>query len=731
MVALAPLAPLALGCLAGAAWAEAQGWAFGVLALAFLIVGARRVSLFLIVLCALVVAIRFERLEEPVRESLAQPMSEFVTGSLQVGPRVTQLGRERYGKLRTKEGERRVVVMNASGYAAGQILSVMGKFFVPERERNPGSFQRLERWRRAGVFGGFQVHAEEERGWAWSAGFYRWAEFLRESLRRGMTLGLSEESAGRQVIQAMVLGEKPPRDSAVSLAFRESGAMHVFAVSGLHVTLVGSLFWVVFGNLPIPRRVAVLGVILVMLSYAMVTGLRPPAVRATVMAICFLGAFVLRRRPSLFNALALSAMVVILWRPSQVYEVGFQLSYGVLLTIGLGVAYALRVTGKIAELDPFFPSRLLTDRQMKFMKARKFLAELSASSFVAWLGSLPLMLWHFGFVTPIAVVASLFLIPATWVILALAFLSVLLGTLSQTLSFGVNRVNEAVGNGAYHLARGFSKVPFGHWQAREMAPADWVVFDCHDGGAASFLNVGGGVMVDVGGERFFERELAGILGRWNVSLKTVFLTHPDGDHVGALPSLLERGGLEKVLLPVEEALSPNYREFLAKAEESSCLKVLGKAGERYDLSEEVFVEIVSEGSPFEREIADNRVMVMRVHWKGWRVLVTGDLGIGGEQDLVKAGVNLEADVVLMGQHEWGVSGQQAFLEATGAKIIITSAGQLPKFQMPKRRWVKRVRSQGYQLFNQWESGAVMLDFSRDELRVWSYLRPGEEVILQR
>ncbi len=735
LTAVAPLVPIALACVAGASWGESGGWAYLFLGLAFVTARPSRVWWVLVPVVAIAVAWRSEVIEAPVRESLAEPMSEFVSGSLTVGRLLSSQGSERYGKLVTElvreERVRKVVVMKAAGYRPGQVLRVEGKFFVPGRERNPGVYPRLDLWERAGVFGGLAVNQEEELGWKWSAAPLRWAESLRERMRAEITRDVPEGSPGRQVIKAVVLGEKPSRESEVSRAFRESGAMHVFAVSGLHVTLVGALFWLGFSIFPIPRRVGLFFVILAMVTYAMVTGLRPPAIRATVMAICFLGAFFLRRRPSLFNALSLSAVLVIFWRPSQVHEVGFQLSYCVLLAIGLGVGLALRLTGKIAELDPFFPSRLLTDGQRKVMKGRKFFADLGASSLAAWLGSLPLMFWHFGIVTPIAVIASLLLIPATWAILGLAFLSVLFGTMSQKLSSGVNQVNAVLGNGAYYAAKGFSKVPLGHWQSRRMTPADWVVFDCHDGGAASFLDVKGGVMVDVGGRRFFDEQLRSVLGSWNVELTTVFVTHPDGDHVGALPGLLERGGLEKAILPMPQALSPTYREFVATAKGKGCEKVLAKTGEHFELDDDVFLEIVREGQPSERGIADNRVMVMRVHWKGWKVLVTGDLGIDDEQALVDAGVDLEADVVIMGQHAWGVSGQHQFLEATGAKIVITSAGELPEFHMPKERWIQRVKSQGYELFNQWESGSVMLDFGNDELRAWSFLNPDEEVILHR
>jgi competence protein ComEC len=731
LTAVAPLVPIALACLAGAMWGESAGWALGFLTLALASARPRRSWWVAVIIVAMVVGWRSAVLLTPVRASLATAGSEFVDGMLTVGRQAGPFAGERYGKLSTEEWERKVIVMEAELYQPGQVLEVRAKFFVPDRERNPGVYPVLELWERAGVYGGLSINEEKEVSVNWYSAPFRWAESLREELREGITRGLPEESYGRDVIQAMVLGEKPPGDSEVSRAFRESGAMHVFAVSGLHVTLVGGLFWGVLMYFPVPRRVGIFIVILAMITYAFVTGLRPPAIRATVMAVCFLGAFFLRRRPSLFNALALSSVLVIFWKPSQVHEVGFQLSYGVLVAIGLGVGLALKLTGRIAELDPFFPSRMLTDGQRKVMKARKFFANLGASSLAAWLGSMPIMIWHFGVVTPIAVITSLFLIPATWAILGLAFLSMIVGLVSTKLSSGTNQVNAVLATGAFYTAKGFSKVPLGHWHSRRLTPGDWVAFDCHDGGAASFLDVEGGAMVDVGGRRFFYEQLRSILGRWNVKPGTVFLTHPDGDHGGGLPMLLERGGLDKAVLPLEKALSPSYREFMSKAPERGCELVIGKTGERYELGEEVWVEILREGQPANRGIADNRIMVMKVHWKGWKVLVTGDLGIDDELKLIEDGADLSADVVLMGRHAWGVSGQHQFLKATGAKVVITSAGRFPPYEMPKDRWLKHVRSQGYHLFNQWESGAVIMDFEDDELRAWSFLQTENRVTLQR
>lgn len=731
LLTVAPFVPIAFACLAGAVFDRSLAWAVCFAGFAFATARPNFRWWVGISVVTLVVAWRSQVMGLPVQASLASSSSEYVEGVLTVGRKSSPAQAERFGVLDEDGVKRRVIILEADEYHPGEVRRISGRFFVPSRERNPGLFPQIDFWERHGVYGGLWVEQSELESVNWYSAPYRWAEGLRERLLVLITRGLPAVSSGRDVILAMVLGEKPPRDSEISRAFRESGAMHVFAVSGLHVTLVGAIFWMVLMHLPIPRRVGVFLVILAMLTYAMVTGLRPPAVRATLMAVCFLGAFFFRRRPSVFNALAISFALVVFWRPSQVFDVGFQLSYGVLLSIVAGVGIALKLTGKLAELDPFFPSRLLSDGQRRVLKVRTYFANLGASSLAAWLGSMPIMIWHFGVVTPIAVLTSLLLIPTTMVILALAFFSALVGTLSDNLGVGVNRINEGVATSAFYVAKGFSKVPLGHMRSRRLVPGDWVVFDTHNGGAASFLDVKGGALIDVGSEKFFARELRSILRRWETRPSVALLTHPDGDHVGGLPGFLNERMLDKVISPVDDALSPNYREFFSRARDSGCEVSVGEAGSRIELDDEVWVEILSEGGEGIRNIADNRNMVMKVHWQGWKILVTGDLGIVDELDLIAREVDLGADIVLMGHHEWGFSGQHQFLQATGAKVVISSGASYPRYEMPRESWVEQLDEEGYHLFNQWETGAVIMDFSKNEVSIQSYLDEEKRVVLQR
>ncbi|MDC1406146.1 competence protein ComEC family protein, partial [Akkermansiaceae bacterium] len=119
----------------------------------------------------------------------------------------------------------------------------------------------------------------------------------RQSIRQSMTSGLDADAPSAQLIRAVVLGERPGRSSSMVEDFRKSGTLHVFAVSGLHVGMVGTIFGCLLWFLRAPRWVLIGGVIAAMTAYAGITGLRPPSVRAVIMATVFLTGFLIKRKP--------------------------------------------------------------------------------------------------------------------------------------------------------------------------------------------------------------------------------------------------------------------------------------------------------------------------------------------------------------------------------------------------------------------------------------------------
>ncbi|MDB4055826.1 competence protein ComEC family protein, partial [Akkermansiaceae bacterium] len=301
----------------------------------------------------------------------------------------------------------------------------------------------------------------------------------RQSIRQSMTSGLDADAPSAQLIRAVVLGERPGRSSSMVEDFRKSGTLHVFAVSGLHVGMVGTIFGCLLWFLRAPRWVLIGGVIAAMTAYAGITGLRPPSVRAVIMATVFLTGFLIKRKPSLINSLGASAIIVLLWDGHQLFTPGFQLSYGVLLALAMATAFWIRILKPMSEIDPFMPRLLLTPWQERILGWRKWLRNSLSVSLAAWMGSAPLIWIHFGIVTPIAIIAGIPLMLMVFVILALAMLAISAGALWQPAGDAVNHLNSWVAKSTYHTAAAFAHIPGAYWHKKPTRPekGQIIVFD--------------------------------------------------------------------------------------------------------------------------------------------------------------------------------------------------------------------------------------------------------------
>ena len=207
VTAVAPLVAIALACLSGALWSSSPAAAAACQVAAFILCRLSWRWWVAIPIISVAIATRAELLEKPVRESLSQPGSRFVQGSMIVGRPAGPFSDDRFGWFRDGESEVKVMIPRALEYRTGEILEVRGKFFVPSGERNPGNFSQLDQWRREGVFGGLVIREAESRGLRWQWGAFRLAERFRERLREGITRGLPDDSKGKEVILAMMLGE--------------------------------------------------------------------------------------------------------------------------------------------------------------------------------------------------------------------------------------------------------------------------------------------------------------------------------------------------------------------------------------------------------------------------------------------------------------------------------------------------------------------------------------------
>lgn len=612
----------------------------------------------------------------------------------------------------------------------GALVEASGIYGQPGLPRNPGGFDRRDWLARRGAALEFRsagpVEVIEPPGW-WS----RWGEGARKYFREAVTRGLDPISTEAAVIRAVVLGEHPDDDVLIE-PFRLTGTLHVFAVSGLHVGMVGLLGWWVLRLAGAPRRVAVLPLVVMMFGYAWLTGMKPPAVRAAWMAALVLGAFFWRRRPDVGNALGFAALLVLLTNGDLLFSAGVQLSFGVVLAIGALHRPVGRLFGWMTRADPLLPRAIYGPWREGWLGFRRRVADLFTVSTSAWLGSAPLTAWHFGLLTPISIPASVVLSVIVFPLLALALLAAMLAPWPAAGS-AVNRLNGGLARAMLRMAEVGAEVPGGHLAIPRERPAEafLVVFDIEEDGSAVWYDEGRSVLIDGGGKRSFEYEVLPCLRRMALSPESVVATHPDGGHVGGLVAAFDAFPVKQGLVPVERALGANYREWLAVGHDRGARMVLGHTGVRYPLCDDAWLEVL--GQPDSQDwhrLADDRVMPVRLHWRGWRILFVADQGWIGERSLLAGGGDIGADVIVAGRHVHDGSLGDGFLDATGARAVIATHAEFPSGEQVPERWRRACEARGVAVFHQGESGAVVVTTEDVTLRLRGWL-DGREWTLRR
>lgn len=206
------------------------------------------------------------------------------------------------------------------------------------------------------------------------------------------------------VASALVLGYKADLEQSLVQAYAGAGATHVLAVSGLHVGIIYLVVNWLLGFLKVFRhgeRIRAVFNILILFSYAALTGLSPSVTRAVVMFASVAMAKAFDRRVSIYNTLATSAFALVVYDPLIVMQVGFQLSYAAVLGI---------VTLQPWLFNQFTPKGgWLADKVW----------EITCVSVAAQIATFPLGLLYFHQFPNLFFVSNLFVIPAATGVLML------------------------------------------------------------------------------------------------------------------------------------------------------------------------------------------------------------------------------------------------------------------------------------------------------------------------
>jgi len=593
---------------------------------------------------------------------------------------------------------------------------------------------------------------------------------VRRAAARALLGDLPAEESGYGLMQALLLGYRGDIDTKTYQAFRRTGLLHFLSLSGMHFGILVGIVWYLGRTAGLLKRGRAVVCILAIALFLVVVETRAATVRAAIIAWVFCASVLFRRKHEPLNALSLAAVVLLLIRPTQLFEAGWQLTFATVLGILLlckRINYALLdwIERLCAELD----YRHLWRLSRLVGSSARVIAPLFSTGLAAWVGAAGILLYHFYTITPLASLWTVVVFPLVAAVLTLGFLKVivffLLPTLSMVLGLVTARLSELLiyvvrllghlsalqilvgGVGLWLIVFYYGIVVFaffvyfhrpflknlactglagallvfvGAVKWRHTHPTD-LVFTCLDvshgqailaqfpGGSTALFDAGSLHYDDPG--RRIVRPFLNCKGISNID--ALFISHGDVDHINGIPELAELYEIGRVYANqgfLQEAARPGPARFLSEYLQRRGHVIQGSPT-LVDFGGKAVVEKIWPAGDLrdsQRFSENDRSLVMLIRFGQRRILLCSDIEKAGQKEILRLNPGLKVDVVVAPHHGSLSTADPDFLNRLEPAVVICSCSR-KAYERAKTRQL----AQGAQCFYTAGNGAITVRVGKD------------------
>ena len=643
-----------------------------------------------------------------------------------------------------------------TNFYAGQTVEITGVIALPRIAVAEGTFDYRAYLKELGIYHELKTESEQDWQIISSPNARPLADRFRDWARQALKRGLPLEDESLRLEWALTLGWKTALTEEVSEPFVQAATYHIFAVDGLRMAIIFGIFFGLFRAMRIPR--AVCGLILVPLIwfYVALTGWPASAIRATVMLTVVIGGWALNRPSDLLNSLFAAALLILLWEPQQLFQAGFQLSFLVVLCIILTVPPVYEWLRRVTAPDPLLPAPLHPRWRQTLAGPGRWLGGLAATSFAAWIGSLPLVAYYFNIITPVSTPANVLAVPLCALVLVSNLASLL-------LTCWIPAAAELFNHAGWFLMECIrvSSLWFAHWPiAYHYVPAPslftsglyyfvllafvtgWIFrpklrlckftvlgllitiwcwqcwHECSvtrlsilpaNGALAIYFDAPGSksdLLIDCGSSNSVAFVTKPFLRAQGVNaLPRLLLTHGDLHHIGGAEMAAELFAVRQVCVSPVRFRSAVYRRTLAEfnlrpglVRNLSRNDQLGPWTVLHPLANDRF------------SAADDGALVLSGTFHGARILLLSDLGRAGQDALLERTPDLRADIVMAGLPSVGEPLCNALLDAIQPRLIIVADSEFPVSERASEKLRARLAERRIPVICTRSAGSATLEF---------------------
>ena len=598
-----------------------------------------------------------------------------------------------------------------------------------EEKRNPSQFNYKKYLASQNIYS--QVGIREIHNISTSHKTLSWV-YLRQQVLEAIENNFSKENA--PLAKALLIGYKNELDRSEKITFSRAGLSHIMAVSGLHVGFIIAPFWLIiplFWGWRGGKQLGIFMLVGALFFYAGLTGFSASVTRASIVGIFLAYGKLFHKVRDSKNLTAVAALIILLLNPSELFSIGFQLSFG--------AVYVILLTAPVIQ-------RQLPD----WVKYRWFGTPVMVViiSFIVQVGLFPLLAYYFGEFSIVGPLANAFVVPFLGLVVPYALLMLLITKISAVaghilntpVDFFLSQLNWFVemsvswpwswiqvhvesllffmiwANCIFLVAS--LLIPKLRWKAvilllallcinqgkkviQKLRPAtlELTIFDVGQGDAAlvttpnnkHFLIDTGRWQPDYNSAKYI---IIPHLKKEGIEkLDAIFLSHPHADHIGGTIDLIESIPVDTIYNSGASYDSKLYHKYKRKAAEQQIPVVEVRHGEQIPLDPALRLFIYGPTDSASESNVNNHSLVLEIIYGKTELLFMGDAEAAQEKRLLQNyPSHLDTDFLKVAHHGSKSSSSNKLLEKISAQFGVVSLARRNQFEHPHPEAVRRLRS---------------------------------------
>ena len=546
-------------------------------------------------------------------------------------------------------------------------------------------------------------------------------------------------------VQAFLLGDRSGIDEDMRKAYSESGAAHLLAISGMHISIL-AMFLMLLLNCFLPRNYAYSVTLVLLIAYGMLIGFSASLTRSIIMYGILGFGPVAGRYSDAPTRLCAAMLLSLAIHPQGILESGFVLSYGATA----GLILLTNPLSRLLGLERIYSANPGHGLKALLMRCARWILQSLVASLAAQIAILPAVVYYFGAQPLWSVLLNIFAVP-------LAMGAYVISILATVTGFGALAL---LGDGMFELLNtlvmffgalpmtGLRAARFPLWltlicvaacilasdicvlpaRFRRFLPlvvvaafplsnlcammttygASVVFLDAGQADCAVLRTQGRVYLIDTGDSY---SPAADYLSAMNYTPEGIFLSHLDSDHAGGLAEILEVCTPGRIYLSCHWAnyeISEEVLTALGRAQDMGCEFGWLSAGDTFALSGKTFLKVLNPMAGFSPASANDDSVVLHISYCDTGMLFTGDAAAHYMPENLP-----DVDLLKVAHHGSARSLTEEFLLKTSPSLAVISVGADNSYGHPRQETLDFLGAAGVYVLRTDECGMITCKLLED------------------